>query len=74
MSITQPAATSEQGWTKSSYSTNEGPECVEVSRSPAAVRVRDSKDPHGPRLAFSPAAWTDFVAHTRGDLLSEDPE
>ncbi|QKW20187.1 DUF397 domain-containing protein [Kitasatospora sp. NA04385] len=24
-------------------------------------RVRDSKDPHGPHLEFTPAAWAAFV-------------
>jgi hypothetical protein len=32
--------------------------CVEVARSlPRAVAVRDSKDPGGPQLGVSPAAW-----------------
>lgn len=49
-------------WTKSSRSTGNGA-CVEV-KSPAAasVVVRDSKDPHGPVLTFSPEAWSSFVS------------
>ena len=49
-------------WKKSSYSGGNGA-CVEV-RSPSAdsVAVRDSKDPQGPNLGFSPEAWTAFVA------------
>jgi hypothetical protein len=49
-------------WKKSSRSTGNGA-CVEV-KSPAAasVVVRDSKDPHGPVLSFSPEAWSAFVA------------
>ena len=35
--------------------------CVEVAEVPAAVLVRDSKDPGGPRLAFTTAAWRAFV-------------
>ncbi|MDX6327947.1 MAG: hypothetical protein QOI83_330, partial [Streptomycetaceae bacterium] len=27
-----------------------------------AIAVRDSKDPHGPVLAFSPESWSAFVA------------
>jgi hypothetical protein len=27
--------------------------------------VRDSKDPSGPALTFTPAAWTDFVGLIR---------
>ncbi|MBW1602541.1 DUF397 domain-containing protein [Streptomyces sp. JJ66] len=48
-------------WTKSSYSSNDGPDCVEVAASPAAVHVRDSKHVSGPHLTLPPAAWTDFV-------------
>lgn len=49
------------GWMKSSRSTGNGA-CVEV-KSPAveAVVVRDSKDPQGPVLTFSPQAWASFV-------------
>lgn len=50
-------------WVKSSYSTSDGPECVEVAASPGAVRVRDSKDVEGPQLAFTPAAWSAFLAY-----------
>ncbi|MYS22215.1 protein of unknown function [Streptomyces sp. DvalAA-14] len=62
---TEPSANSpaELHWCKSTHSSNEGPDCVEVAASPGAVHVRDSKDPAGPRLAFSPAAWTAFVAY-----------
>nr|BEK69255.1 DUF397 domain-containing protein [Kitasatospora purpeofusca] len=52
---------SELAWFKSSYSGNEGGECVEVAEAPSAVLVRDSKDKSGPRLTFSPAAWEAFV-------------
>ncbi|NYI03382.1 DUF397 domain-containing protein [Allostreptomyces psammosilenae] len=49
-------------WFKSSYSDDRGAECVEVAIAPSAVYARDSKDPGGPALAFSPAAWSAFVA------------
>ncbi|SDM74410.1 protein of unknown function [Streptomyces sp. cf386] len=50
-------------WFKSSYSGNDGPECVEVAISPAhpTVHVRDSKDKDGARLAFTDDSWTAFV-------------
>lgn len=37
-------------WIKSSYSSNDGPECVEVAAVPGAVRIRDSKDVCGLQL------------------------
>ncbi|WP_432094815.1 DUF397 domain-containing protein [Streptomyces sp. bgisy100] len=49
-------------WRKSSYSNSNGGECVEVADGlPGIVPVRDSKDPHGPALVFSPASWTSFI-------------
>ncbi|GAA0663401.1 MULTISPECIES: DUF397 domain-containing protein [Streptomyces violaceusniger group] len=45
---------------KSSYSGGEE-ECVEVATNvPNAVAVRDSKDPEGRILRFTPAAWAGF--------------
>ncbi|WP_267244088.1 DUF397 domain-containing protein [Streptomyces sp. PR69] len=50
-------------WTKSSYSSNEEPNCVEVAATPGLVRVRDSKNvPGGPQLAFPETQWADFIA------------
>ncbi|MFD8419517.1 DUF397 domain-containing protein [Streptomyces sp. NPDC059466] len=49
-------------WFKSSHSTDDGPACVEVATTPAVVRVRDSKNAHGPHLGFTPDPWTAFVA------------
>jgi hypothetical protein len=49
-------------WRKSSYSSGNGGNCVEVaSNLPGAVAVRDSKDPDGPKLAVSKRAWSAFV-------------
>jgi uncharacterized protein DUF397 len=49
-------------WRKSSYSSGNGGDCIEVARDmPGAVAVRDSKDPEGPKLAFTPAAWREFT-------------
>ncbi|MFE4971542.1 DUF397 domain-containing protein [Kitasatospora sp. NPDC056651] len=57
-------------WRKSSYSGNDGGNCIEVAPGfPGRVPVRDSKDPHGPALVFPAAAWEAFVAAVRtGDL------
>ncbi|CAM5548029.1 DUF397 domain-containing protein [Streptomyces canus] len=54
---------SELAWFKSSYSggTN-GESCVEIATTPGVVHIRDSKTTTGPRLTFTPATWTAFVA------------
>ncbi|KUN16925.1 toxin-antitoxin system, toxin component [Streptomyces antibioticus] len=54
------------GWLRSSYSTGAN-NCVETARprsGPRAglVAVRDSKDPSGPALLFSPGSWAEFTA------------
>ncbi|WP_205718655.1 DUF397 domain-containing protein [Actinomadura sp. WMMA1423] len=48
-------------WRRSSYSDHSGGECVEVADLPPVVGVRDSKDPEGPKLTFSVAAWAAFT-------------
>ncbi|WP_405805064.1 DUF397 domain-containing protein [Streptomyces sp. NBC_01187] len=50
-------------WMKSSYSDNDGPDCVEVAATPGTVHVRDSKDAAGPQLGFGPGVWADFVSY-----------
>jgi hypothetical protein len=57
-------------WRKSSYSGNGGATCVEVAGNlPGVIAVRDSKDPEGPKLAFSPAQWRAFAAGVKtGDF------
>ena len=53
-------------WRKSSYSGGNGGNCVEVARTlPAAMAVRDSKDPDGPKLIFTPADWAAFTEAIR---------
>ncbi len=50
-------------WLKSSYSGGSGGNCIEIATGiPDAVPVRDSKDPVGPVLVFSTAAFASFVA------------
>jgi hypothetical protein len=54
-------------WRKSSYSGTNGGNCVEVAYNlPGAVAVRDSKNPSGPALVFSPDDWHMFTAALRG--------
>jgi len=53
-------------WRKSSYSGSNGGDCVEVARTlPAAIAVRDSKDPDGPKLIFTVADWAAFTETIR---------
>ncbi|MFJ4682626.1 DUF397 domain-containing protein [Streptomyces sp. NPDC088789] len=51
----------ELAWFKSSYSTGDGGQCVEVAVCPQAVHVRDSKDVARPGLTVEGVAWVAFV-------------
>jgi len=48
-------------WHKSTYSGNNGGNCVEVAAADRRIAIRDSKDPHGPGLAFDPKDWQRFA-------------
>ncbi|MFC4019151.1 DUF397 domain-containing protein [Micromonospora sp. GCM10011542] len=53
-------------WRKSTRSGDNNGNCVEVADNlPGLVAIRDSKDPAGPALTFSSAAWTSFVRATK---------
>ncbi len=54
-------------WRRSSYSNQEGGNCVEVAGGfrAAVVPVRDSKVPHGPALCFRAASWTAFIGELK---------
>jgi hypothetical protein len=53
-------------WRKSTRSGDNGGNCVEVAGNlPGVVAVRDSKNPAGPVLTFTPATWSGFVRATR---------
>ncbi|MFI0538856.1 hypothetical protein RKD19_004554 [Streptomyces canus] len=55
-------------WRKSTYSGGTGDDCLEVADGhPTAIPVRDSKNPHGPKLVFRPEAWSAFVEATARD-------
>jgi hypothetical protein len=50
-------------WRKSTYSSNNGGNCVEVARNlPGVIAVRDSKNPSGPALIFTPDEWSAFLS------------
>ncbi|MER6165941.1 DUF397 domain-containing protein [Streptomyces violaceorubidus] len=57
--------TSDLEWFKSSHSSNDGPDCVEIAIPPttSTIHVRDSKAPDAARLTFTGVSWTAFV-HT----------
>ncbi|MET8412706.1 DUF397 domain-containing protein [Streptomyces sp. NPDC005195] len=56
-------------WFKSSYSTEQGGDCLEVACTGpdfgdvTAVHVRDSKNPASPLLHTSLEAWSAFTAY-----------
>jgi hypothetical protein len=55
-------------WQKSSHSGNSGGNCVEIAGVlPAAIAVRDSKNPDGPNLTFTPARWRTFTDWVKAD-------
>ena len=55
-----------RSWRKSSFSQSSS-NCVEVATATTtqAVAVRDTKDPHGPALAFSPSGWQAFTRRVK---------
>jgi hypothetical protein len=58
-------------WVKSSYSGNGGVNCVEwAPQAAGAVPVRDSKDPHGPALTFTPTAFAAFITSVKSGHLA----
>lgn len=48
-------------WRKSSYSSGEGGQCVEVATANATVHIRDSKQADGPVLSVGSVGWARFV-------------
>lgn len=63
-----PSSTDLHGvrWLRSSYSTGAN-NCVETARTGCGpgtglLAVRDSKNPSGPALLFSPESWAGFTA------------
>ena len=54
-------------WRTSSYSGNNGGNCVQVGSVPGAVLVRDTKDRHGPALALSAHTWQAFAGRIKNN-------
>lgn len=59
-------------WRKSTRSSAEGQNCVEVAISlPGIVAIRDSKHRDGPPLVVTPHNWTAFIRAVKaGTLIS----
>ncbi|GAA3602420.1 DUF397 domain-containing protein [Kineosporia mesophila] len=58
-------------WIKSAKSANSG-ECVEMRRHDGAIQIRDSKNPEGAVLSFTPGeldAWIDGAKKNEFDHL-----
>jgi hypothetical protein len=53
------------GWRKSSYSGNNGGDCVEVGHQETGVAVRDTKNREGSVLRFTPEAWQRFATRLK---------
>ncbi|MFJ6084137.1 DUF397 domain-containing protein [Streptomyces sp. NPDC092369] len=54
--------TTDLAWFKSSYSSDQGDNCIEVALTLATIHIRDTKDRTRPHLTVGPAAWSAFVA------------
>ncbi len=68
MTSTDPA---EANWFKSSYSGSQG-DCVEVAwLAKGRTGVRDSKNPSGGALTFSPGEWDAFTAALRAGAFRQ---
>ncbi|WP_442932358.1 DUF397 domain-containing protein [Micromonospora sp. NBC_01699] len=54
---------------ESSRSSSNG-QCTEVRDRSVAIDVRDSKDPSGPMLTFSPVAWAAFTEGIKDGVIA----
>ncbi|MFJ1651972.1 DUF397 domain-containing protein [Streptomyces sp. NPDC088337] len=60
-------------WRRSSYSNQEGGNCVEVADAfPGIVPVRDSKVPDGPPLAFGAGSWASFIGELKSGTTASN--
>lgn len=57
------------GWRKSSYSTDTGQNCVEVTDLPGATAVRDSQHPDEGHLMFPAVEWAGLLGAVRTGRL-----
>lgn len=54
------------GWFTSSYSNDQGGQCVQAARLDSGgaqtMAVRDSKNPDGPAFTFGSGSWMSFIS------------
>ncbi|GHE81979.1 hypothetical protein GCM10018785_57570 [Streptomyces longispororuber] len=53
-------------WFKSTYSSDEGGQCLEIAPEPTAIHIRDSKAPGIGHLTITPVTWAAFLPLARG--------
>ncbi|WP_405643577.1 DUF397 domain-containing protein [Streptomyces sp. NBC_00019] len=56
------ATSAQLAWRKSTHSSDQGGDCVEIAEAPPTIAIRDSKNPTGPILTITPAAFHHFVS------------
>jgi len=61
MNTTAPADLSAATWRKSTRSSGGGSNCVEVAHLPGLIAIRDSKNPEGPALIITHAAFRELA-------------
>jgi hypothetical protein len=59
-------------WRKSTRSGPNCDNCVEVAFADGVVAVRDSKNPTGPVLIFTPDEWDSFIAGAKHNEFNLD--
>jgi hypothetical protein len=61
----------ETKWRKSTYSSSNGGNCVEVGQATRVIAVQDTKQHgRGPVLRFTPGVWRRFVDQVKRSLAS----
>jgi Domain of unknown function (DUF397) len=57
-------------WRKSTFSSGNGGECVEVADHANRVLIRDTRDRSGPVLRITPGAWEAFAVNVKAGTLT----
>ncbi|MET9293342.1 DUF397 domain-containing protein [Streptomyces sp. NPDC003077] len=56
-------STSELNWSKSSHSSAQGDDCVEIAVTEPTIHLRDSKDTTRPHITIGRLSWAAFIHH-----------